>query len=56
MSHEAYIRSVAGIDYLLRLIMSCSAVTNMSLELTGSSHTSRHMDTLTQLPQIIVIP
>lgn len=60
MSHEAYIKSVAGTDDLLRLIVSCSAVKNMSLELIKDSHTNRHMATaqhigpLTQLPQDIV--
>lgn len=46
MSHEAYIKSVAGTDDLLRLIVSCSAVKKMSLELIKDSHTNRHMATL----------
>ena len=40
MSYGAYIKTVAGTDDLLRLIVSCSAVTNMSLELIEDSHES----------------
>lgn len=45
MSHGAYIKIVTGTDDLLRLIVSCSAVTNMSLELFEDSHTNRHKAT-----------
>jgi hypothetical protein len=46
MSHGAYIKSVAGTDDLLGLLVSSSVVTNMSLELIEDSHTNRHMATL----------
>ena len=46
MSHGAYIKTIAGTDDLLRLIVSCSAVTNMSLELIEDAHTNRHIATL----------
>lgn len=45
MSHGAYIKTITGTDDLSRLIVSCSAVTNMSLELIEDSHTNRHKAT-----------
>jgi hypothetical protein len=45
MSHEAHIKGVAGTDHHLRLILSYSAVTNMSLEIIEDSHTNRHKAT-----------
>lgn len=42
MSHSAYIKTVTGIDDLLRLIVSYLEVMNMSFELIEDSHTNRY--------------
>jgi hypothetical protein len=46
MNHRPYISAVTGMDDLLRLIVACSAVTNMRLELIEDFHTNRHMASL----------